>query len=243
MPTYNDSGIVLNSYDLAEADKILSIYTKNNGLVRAVCKGARKSVNKYGAKADQLSCSLFQFAQGKNLDIVCDCELINSFPRVRTNLERLSTGVLFLEVVSNFASEDEVDSASTYELLYNALNDLQETENPLFHSVKFVYNFLSTHGYRPQLESCVSCSNDIERFETESNQAYSSLLGGLLCKKCAYLIDHKKVSNEVMNLIDNINNETKPENQFLRSGLELLQEHINLRSRARIKSFDLVFSL
>ena len=248
MPTYNDYGIILSSTELNETDKILSIYTRENGLVRAVCKGARKPTSKFISKADQLSCCYFQFAKGKNLDTVCELEQINSFPKLRNNLTCLSYGILFLDVVSSFAHEKESESNEVYDLLCSSLDKLQHGANPELLATIFIKDFLSTHGLKPQLETCVSCSKDVLRsrspgvLESKEIYPYSSALGGLLCNKCANLIDHKTVSKEVLSILIEPDKE-RYVSENLRKALELLKEHINARAKNDIKSFELVFSL
>ena len=175
MPTYNDYGIVLNSTDLNETDKILNIYTKENALVRAVCKGARKPVGKFASKTDQLSCCYFQFAKGKNLDTVCDLEQINGFSKLRASLPHLSHGILFLEVVSGFAHEKENESSEVYELLYSGLDNLQSASDPEIFSIKFIIDFLSIHGFKPQLETCVSCSLEVTSLDVILSKAKAPL--------------------------------------------------------------------
>ena len=253
MPTYNDYGIVLNSYDLGESDKILNIYTKENALVRAVVKGVRKTSSKFTGKVDQLSCCYFHFASGKNLDTVCDCEQINNFSSLRSNLSRLTSAVLFLEIVSNFAHEDEGDSQHVYELLYESLNRLQISNNPDLDSINFISKFLSLHGYEPQFKTCVSCSVEVG-FQPEAGlpladkptSPYSSTLGGILCHECARIIDHKEIKSEVINILKQTA-ETRliasQQGENIRLTLNLLQEHIDIRAKNKIKSFDLVFSL
>ena len=150
MPTYSDYGIVLNSSAYSEADKIFSIYTRENGLVRAIGKGVRKTAGRFGGKLDQLSCCQFQFAKGKNLDVISECEQINSFPLLKKDLHRLTNGILFLEIVSNFAHEQESESTLVYDLLYGGLNELQHIENIDLFVIEFVLNFLLIHGFRPQ---------------------------------------------------------------------------------------------
>ncbi len=261
MPTYNDYGIVLNSHDLGESDKILNIYTKENALVRAVVKGSRKTSSKFSGKVDQLSCCYFQFAIGKNLDTVCECEQVNSFPSLRSNLTRLTCAVLFLEIVSNFAYEDEIDSFHVYDLLYVSLDRLQTSPNPDLDSVSFISKFLSLHGYKPQFETCVSCSVGVGLAPTQkadlmsaqlNNYPYSSILGGILCKECAKLIEHKLVKPSVINIIKQEIETSQPLNpstsnhlniEDIRLALDLLREHIDIRAKNKIKSFDLIFSL
>ena len=252
MPTYNDYGIVLNSYDLGESDKILNIYTKENGLVRAVVKGVRKPLSKFSGKVDQLSCCYFHLANGKNLDTVCDCEQVNSFSLLRANLALLTSAVLFLEIVGNFAHEDETDSLHIYDLLYESLDRLQRSSNPDLDSISFISKFLSINGYKPQFETCVSCAVEVGLAPALlDNFPYSSILGGILCSNCSPLIDNKSIDLDVLKVLfefesddfpsRNIQEELKSKN--IRSALELLREHLDIRAKKKIKSFDLVFSL
>ena len=241
MSTYNDYGIVLNSYKLGESDKILNIYTKTKGLVKAVCKGSRKLTSSFGSKVDQLSCCYFQFAKGKNLYTVCECEQVKSFALLRSDLIRLTYGMLFLETVSNFAHEEESESEEVYELLYSSLEKLQTSESPELMAIEFLLEFLSIHGYKPQLGTCVSCSKATNLTSTAKSYPYSPILGGLLCNQCADLIDHKAISLEVLKILNH--SYSSLENENIRLVLDLLKEHINMRAKNKIKSFDLAFSL
>ena len=244
MPTYNDYGIVLKSYDFSEADKIFYIYTKENGLVKAIGKNIRKSKSKISGKVDQLSCSYFQFAKGKNLDVICDIEQITSFPKLRVDSSKIFYGILFLDIVNNFAHEGESDSQENYELLYSSLDELQFSENVELTSLRFISGFLSIHGFKPQLETCVACSKQIEFSNPQIMLfPYSSILGGLLCNDCLH-INHKMIQKATIDLLQSLS--PRPSvlsTEDLRSTLKLLQDHLNARSKKEIKSFDLVFSL
>ena len=245
MATYNDYGIVLSSYKFGESDKILNIYTKTSGLVKAVCKGSRKLTSSFGSKVDQLSCCYFQFAKGKNLYTVCECEQVKSFALLRSDLTRLTYGMLFIEIVSNFAHEEESESKEVYELLYSSLDKLQRIINPELLAIEFLLEFLSIHGYKPQFDTCVSCSKVINLVDTIKSYSYSSILGGLLCSGCADLIDHKAVSLDILKILipSSSSQLSVPTNKDIRLILELLKEHVNMRAKNKIKSFDLAFSL
>lgn len=244
MSTFNDYGIILSSHDLGESDKILNIYTKENGLLRAVAKGSRKASSKFGGKIDQFSCCYFHFANGKNLSTVCDCEQINSFSLLRSDLYRLTNAVLFLEIVSNFAHEDEHDSHHVYDLLYESLNNLQKSTVPYKDSIIFISNFLSLHGYKPQLDMCVHCSADVSKEPSpEEGIPYSSILGGVLCKECSKIILHKKVKQSVLRASCFTPQISTLHKEDIRLTLDLLREHLDIRAKNKIKSFDLVLSL
>lgn len=244
MPTYNDYGIILNSLDYGEADKILNIYTKENGLVKAICKGAKKINSKFRGKVDKLSCAFFQFAKGKNLDIVNDCSQVNAFSSLRSDLLKLTYGILFLEIINGFAHEQDTESSFIYELLYQGLNHLQTVSDPSLFSINFIMENLTIHGYKPQFDSCVMCSEEITIKDSVFNYPFSSALGGLLCERCSPLIEHKTIDLNVLNIIqgEKILDE-KISNETIRSSLKILKDHIVARSHTEIKSFDLVFSL
>jgi DNA repair protein RecO (recombination protein O) len=250
MPTYNDLGIILNSYEYGEADKILHIYTQKNGLVRAICKGARKPNSKSRGKVDKLSCLNFQFAKGKNLDIVSECIQINPFSKLRSDLLKLSFGILFLEIVNSFAHEQDLESGAVYELLYEGLDGLQKVDDVPFFSINFIMNFLEVHGYKPQLESCVMCSCRLARApqptHVPTEYPFSSVLGGLLCESCSKLVEHKKIDSKILAIIKGENDkdlDIKIQSDDVKIALKFLRDHITARSHNEIKSFDLVFSL
>jgi len=243
MPTYKDLGIVLNSYKLGEADKILNIYTKENGLVRAVGKGIRKPKSKLSGRVDQLSCCHFQFAKGRNLDVISECEQINSFPRLRKNLKLLTYAILFLEIVSSFAHEKESESNEVYNLLYKSLDELQSVNNIEQFAIGFILHFLKIHGFKPQFNSCVSCNSQIQ--DSDKNIPFSTILGGIICNECANTIQNKMVNSKVISLLKYPMPSTQSLLRFedIQQTLDILQEYINVRGKRKVRAFDLVFSL
>lgn len=250
MPSFKDYGIVMGGFSLGEFDKVLNIYTKENGLVRAVAKGLKKTKSKFAGKLEMLSCCLFHFARGKNLHVVTDCMQINSFPQLRLDLKRLTYGLLCLEVVGNFANELDSDSSDIYELLYLALDKLQHTGNPHLFTLWFLIKFLSVHGFRPQLSTCVSCSKGVRNGvppEQKEIYPYSSVLGGLLCSECSKEMNYKQVNPEVLNIIDRVYDSlpvtTSLPYEDISKTMDLIMEHINVRARNKIKSFDLLVTL
>lgn len=247
MPTYSDYGIILNSSNYSEADKILSIYTRENGLVRAIGKGSRKTTSRFSGKLDQLSCCYFHFAKGRNLDVISECQQVSSFSGLKKDLYRLTNGILLLEIVNNFAHEQESESTLIYDLLYSELNKLQQVQNIGLFVIEFILNFLSIHGFNPQFESCVSCSKQIDRSIDPEKYSYSSTLGGLLCEECSTFLDHKQININVLNLIKK---SKLPEdksiietNNCLRQAQDLLMEHVNVRAKNKVKAYEIVSSL
>src|SRR5919202_6507165 len=107
MPLYKDQGIVLRSYKLGEADKIVSIMTQGSGKVRGVAKGIRKTHSRFGARLEPFTHVSLLMYQGRTLDTVTQAEIINPLLRLRGDLDLIAAGETMLEAVDRVAEEHE----------------------------------------------------------------------------------------------------------------------------------------
>lgn len=174
---HRDEGIVLRTYKLGEADRIVVFLTKARGKVRAVAKGVRKTKSKFGSRLEPMSHCMLQFYEGRELDIVTQAESIDNFRAVREDLDRIGRGVSMLEVADQLAQEGEVNP-QLYRMLLGALRTLETSASPLV-TPAFYWKVLALEGYRPEVETCVQCGADdtpLVAFDVES--------GGLLCRTC-----------------------------------------------------------
>ncbi len=176
MSLYRDSGVVLRTFKLGEADRIVSIMTRNNGKVRAVAKGVRKTRSKFGARLEPSSHVNLQLYRTRgDLDIVTQAETVDRFPNLRTDLDRFSRASAMLEAVDQLAQESEVNRR-LYEMLVRALRTVADTESPLV-AAGFFWKVLSLEGFEPFLDACVSCGG-------EPVVAFDLHEGGVLCQSC-----------------------------------------------------------
>jgi len=174
---HRDDGIVLRTYKLGEADRIVVFLTKGRGKVRAVAKGVRKTKSKFGSRLEPMSHCALQFYEGRELDIVTQAETIDHFRAVRDDLDRIARGVSMLEVADQLAQEGEVNP-DLYRMLLGALRTLERSPSPLV-TPAFYWKVLALEGYRPEVDACVQCGADdgpLVAFDLES--------GGLLCRTC-----------------------------------------------------------
>ncbi|MEY4131732.1 MAG: repair protein RecO [Actinomycetota bacterium] len=173
---YRDEGIVLRTYKLGEADRIVVFLTKGHGKVRAVAKGVRKTKSKFGSRLEPMSHCALQFYEGRELDLVTQAETIDHFRIIRENLEQISRGVSMLEVADQLAQEGEVNS-ELYKMLLGALRTLESNPSPLV-TPAFFWKVLALEGFRPEVDCCVLCeaTEDLVAFDFES--------GGVLCRRC-----------------------------------------------------------
>src|SRR5947209_5448210 len=99
MPTYQADAIVLHRLDYGEADRILTLLTREYGKLAAIAKGARRSRTRIGTSLDLFGRSQMMLARGRNLDVVAQVEHRGDVRNIAGNLERTAYACLVAEVV------------------------------------------------------------------------------------------------------------------------------------------------
>jgi DNA repair protein RecO (recombination protein O) len=153
---YHDRGVVLRTYRLGEADRIVSLLTRSHGKVRAVAKGVRKTKSRFGGRLEPASHVDLLLYEGRGeLDIVSQAETLDHFRRLRDDLDRLARAVAVLEAADQLSLERE-PNARLYDMLVGALRTLAAQDAPLV-VAGFLLKALALEGFRPEVEACVSC--------------------------------------------------------------------------------------
>lgn len=176
MAHFRDDGVVLRTYKLGEADRIVVIYTRGRGKIRAVAKGIRRTKSKFGARLDPASIVHLQCYEGRNLDIITQVESREIFIDLRADIDSFGRAAVLLEIVDQVAVESESNPA-LYKLLTGALAELNRSANPMVVPA-FVAKVLALEGVQPYLEACVNCE------ATEDLVAIDISAGGVLCQNC-----------------------------------------------------------
>ena len=79
MPLYQDEGVVLRTAKLGEADRILTLLTRDHGKVRAVAKGVRRTKSRFGGRLEPFMRVALLIAEGRSLDVVSQAESIAAY--------------------------------------------------------------------------------------------------------------------------------------------------------------------
>ncbi len=176
---YRDEGVVLRTYKLGEADRIIVFMTKAHGKVRAVAKGVRKTKSKFGARLEPASQVLLALYEGKGeLHTVTDAEIIAANRDIREGYNLFVHAAPMLEAVDQMAQDHEPDVA-VYLMLTRALATLNDRRTPLV-TTAFFWKLLAYSGVEPRLDSCVRCD------AAESLSAFDFQSGGAVCTNCSY---------------------------------------------------------
>ena len=89
MNNYVTEAINLKSYNLNDADKIIVMYSKDNGLIKGVAKGIKKPKSKLGARMDLLVANSLQLLKGRSMDTIVQAQTVNNFRKTREDIDKL----------------------------------------------------------------------------------------------------------------------------------------------------------
>lgn len=159
MPSYRAEAIVLRTHKLGEADRIITLLTRERGKVRAVAKGVRRTKSKFGARLEPFSRVDLLVFEGKNLDIITQAESLNAYGQdLALDYSLWTAGQTMLETADRLTPEDSVSAESQYLLLVGALRTLVTGEHAAGLVLDaFLLRSLSMAGYSPTLNACVIC--------------------------------------------------------------------------------------
>ena len=95
MNNYVTEAINLKSYNLNDADKIIVMYSKDNGLIKGVAKGIKKPKSKLGARMDLLVANSLQLLKGRSMDTIIQAQTVNNFKKTKgeINYEKIFSTV------------------------------------------------------------------------------------------------------------------------------------------------------
>jgi len=195
---YRDTGIVLRSYKLGEADRIIVFLTEEHGKVRAVAKGIRKTRSKFGGRLEPLSHVALQLHRGRDLDVISQVETVSTTSSVFGDLDCMTEASAILEAVDQLVPDRE-PVPHVYRMLVGARQTLLTRPSPVVVPA-FLWRLLTVEGLRPELTRCVSCSENcgesleetprsVDRSSGGQYKDFGSLafdvdLGGILCRSC-----------------------------------------------------------
>ncbi len=181
MKNYQTEGIIIRVRDYKEADRLVTLFTRDYGKVQAIAKGCRKPHSRKRGLIQLFTYGEFALYRGRNLDTITQCEGKNAFPALRENLDRMAYGAYLAELLDGFVVAGE-PQADLFCLAVICLH-LLTAEDPELVTRAFEIRMMDFLGYRPHLADCVRCGRPLGG----PGVAFSSRLGGSLCEFCVHL--------------------------------------------------------
>ena len=177
--TYRAQGLVLKNSPFAEADLLVTLFTREAGKLRAVARGARRSGSKMVGHFEPLTVVRLALARGRNLDIVTQVEVAQNFALLKGELTALSRGLYVAELVDGFGPESYANPA-LYDLAVETLAAMTREPHRDLVLRCFELHLLRVSGFMPELFHCVECRKTL----VPENHRFSPDAGGTLCPNC-----------------------------------------------------------
>jgi DNA repair protein RecO (recombination protein O) len=177
---YRDEALILRTQKLGEADRIITMLTREHGRVRGVAKGVRRTMSKFGARLEPGSHVDIQLHIGKTFDTVTQVEAIANYGEELANdYQRWTIASAILETTERFTPQEREPALQEFNLVVGALKVLAEKryDSSLILDA-FLLRSLAIGGYAPSMTKCSRC-------EKEGPHRYFSLVGGgSVCLDC-----------------------------------------------------------
>jgi len=173
--SFRVNAIVLKHQDYGEADRILTIYTRERGKLRVIAKGVRKVHSRKGGHLEPFTHVSLQLAEGRNWPLVSQAEAQHIYDDLKKDLETLGYASYAVELVERFTFEEE-ENAPIFNLLKNTLTRLNRGDPASLVIRYYEIRLLDQLGFRPELNNCVVSGEKIQ----PENQYFSAALGGVV---------------------------------------------------------------
>ena len=180
MRLYRDRAVVLRQHKLGEADRIVTLLTRENGLVRAVAKGVRRTRSKFGSRLEPFAHIDVQLYPGRNLDIVTQVVSIDAFAAgIVSDYGRYTSACAILETAERLAGEERAPAPDLHRLTIGALRAVADgTRSRELVLDAYLLRAMGIAGWAPALTECARCATP------GPHRAFHVVAGGSVCVHC-----------------------------------------------------------
>ncbi len=193
MPLFETESLVLRSYSLSEADRIVLFFTRDHGLVRGVAKGAKRLKSRFGSTLEPFSTVMLSYFQKENSELasIQNVELVRSSFEQASIPAYLQTFSYMADLLSLFAPPHDPN-----EKLYRMVKACVEvkvgtTEQLAELRLYFEIWLLRLGGFLPNWNDCDRCRRTLDSGEATDVQADFSLL----CADCRRSRSHQTLTS------------------------------------------------
>ena len=154
MPLYRDEAVVLRTHKLGEADRIVTMLSREHGKIRAVAKGVRRTASKFGSRLEPFMVADVQLFEGRTLDIITQAESLGAYGAdIASDYSSYTAATAMVETADKITDDD--GSLQQYLLLVGALRSLARREHaPSLTLDSYLLRSLSIAGWAPSFVDC-----------------------------------------------------------------------------------------
>ena len=189
--TLKTDGLILREYKVGEADRFVTVLTRDNGLVRAAARGAKSIKSRKGAATSLLTYSRLTFTETKSGFAVSEAAPLRVFFDLKSDVTAVTLAQYFCELCGVLAPWDE-PAEEFLRLMLNAFHLLSEgKKDPRLVKLVVEWRLLAAAGYMPDLSACRRCGG-------AKNLSLSLRDGTLICQDCGVGLDCYPLSGTML---------------------------------------------
>lgn len=147
--TYSSEGIILAKKNYSEADRVLTLLTKNKGKLTVLAKGVRRMKSRKRGHIEVFNRIKFSAVEGKGMDIITEAETLEDYKDIRISLNKVTLAYYFAEVIFKILREDE-NHEEVFRLLVKTFGELETSKDLKSLRLNFIKELLVLLGYYPQ---------------------------------------------------------------------------------------------
>ena len=180
MPVYSAEAVVLRKVDYGEADRILTLFTRERGKLPAIAKAVRRAKSRMSGQLDVFSHGQMLLAEGRRMDVVTQFQRISRSDGLAADLPRGAAAAVVVEVADKVL-EERHPQPELFEVVVGALDHLSQPRvSARLELCDFLMQVLGELGYTPALADCARCGKPIG----ETGLGFSPIAGGVICADC-----------------------------------------------------------
>jgi DNA repair protein RecO (recombination protein O) len=150
MRSFKVEGIVIKRKNYGEADRLLTVLTKNNGKIQVKATGIRRIPSRRSAHVELLNYSILSLYRGKSYAILTEAQAIDNFSPIKDSLEKMGLSYHLCELIDGLCAENQ-ENMKVFYLLKNCLGALAMNDDLAAHSIReFEIELLTILGYLPR---------------------------------------------------------------------------------------------
>jgi DNA repair protein RecO (recombination protein O) len=219
--SFRVDAVVLRHSDYGEADRLLTLYTRQLGKVRAIAKGARKIASRKAGHIEPFTHVRLQLSKGRDMLILTQADTVDAYLPLREDLILTSQASYVMELLDRFTYEDETENSAIFRLLTDTLSRLASKSDVWLVTRYYEMRLLDHVGFRPQLFKCANCGREIKA----EDQFFSFSAGGVICPRCGQgLPNVKSISVETLKYFRHFQRSSYAEASRARPSLEAQKE-------------------
>jgi len=181
MPARETEAIILKTFPLGEADRLVSFLGRSSGRVRGVAAGARRLKNRYGSTLELLSHVQLWYVEKETRELVRiqQAESLESFHKAQSDYG-LSTGLAVVSEVSELVLPEHEVSESMFRLILLVAREVERTGDWNLPLSYFAFWTVRLGGWLPRFDRCAGCDAPLG----SKAAFYDAHQPGLFCEKC-----------------------------------------------------------